>query len=160
MTEAKIEKMGFTPDGWNAFVAEIAAKFGDGTLIVHDYLKEKFGLKRLSLEDFATVEDFLKALEDQQWTYMSCIDALRWELLEQEKMFMRSIRGEGYEVIRPKDQVKFGYEQFIKNVKKEISEATLIMSNVLPIDDSEQKAKDSDLRAKFGLMKQMLATIK
>lgn len=160
MTEAKIEKMGFTPDGWSSFVAEVATKFGDGTLIGHEWLREKFGLKQLNLNEYSNVEDFLKAIEDQQWSYMSCIDTLRWELLEQEKMFMKSVRGEGYEIIRPNDQVKYGYDQFVKDVKKSINEAALIMNNVLPIDDIEQKAKDSDLRAKFGLMKQMLATIK
>lgn len=159
MTENKLEKMGFTQDGWNAFVAEIAANFGDGNLISHEYLKQKFGLSAIKLHDFDDVEEFIEALEEQQWAYMTCIDALRWELLKQEKMFMRNIRGEGYEILRPEDQVKFGYDEFVKDIKKAINEAGLIMNNVKPVN-LEQQAKDNDMRSKFGIMKQMLEAIK
>lgn len=151
--------MGFTPDGWSSFVAEIAANFGDGNLISHEYLKSKFGLSEIRFEDYEDVNEFLTAIDEQQWAYMTCIDALRWELLTQEKMFMRNVRGDGYEIIRPEDQVKFGYDEFSKDIKKAIKEANLIMNNVLKVP-SDQQAKDNDLRAKFGLMKQMLEAIK
>ena len=159
MTDNRLEKMGFTQDGWSAFVAEIAANFGDGKLISHDYLKQKFGLAAIRLHDFDDVDEFVEALDEQQWAYMSCIDALRWELLKQEKMFMRNVRGDGYEILRPEDQVKFGYDEFVKDIKKAINEAGLIMNNVKPVN-LEQQSKDNDMRSKFGLMKQMLEAIK
>lgn len=159
MTENKLEKLGFSPDGWNSFVAEIAATFGNGNLISHDWLKERFGLKKLRIEDYGTVEEFLNARDDQQWAYMTCTDALRWSLLEQEKMYIRNIRGDGYEIIKPQDQVKYGYDEFVKDIKKAVNEAGLIMSNVRPVDFAQQ-ASDNNLRAKFGLMKQMLKDLK
>ena len=132
-------------DGWLGLLAEIADKFGDGSLIKHEWLKEKFGLKELALEDYETVSDFLKAIEIQQFAYMSLVDKLRWELLSEYKMYIRNIRGEGYEILRPEDQTQYGYDSFIDDVKKV---------------DLTQQAKDNDLRAKFGIMKQMLSSIK
>lgn len=159
MTEERLSKLGFSKDGWASFVSEVASIYGEGQLISHEWLKDKFGLKVLNISDFDSIDDFLKARDDQQWAYMTCVDALRWALLEQEKMYMRNIRGDGYEIIRPEDQVKFGYDEFSKGIKKAIKEANLIMNNVLKVP-SEQQAKDNDLRAKFGLMKQMLEAIK
>ena len=159
MTEERLEKMGFTPDGWAKFLGELAAIYGEGNLIPHDWLKEQFGLKKLELSDFETVDDFVEALNRQQFAYMQVVDSVRWELLKQEKMYMRSVRGEGYEIVRPNDQVQYGYDSFIEDIKKAIREANMIMSNVLQVDLSQQ-AKDNDLRAKFGIMRQMLSSIK
>jgi len=55
--------------------------------------------------------------------------------------------------------VQYGYNEFVKDIKKAIKECNLIMSYVQPVDMSQQ-AKDNDLRAKFGVMRQMLGSIK
>lgn len=159
MTDEKKEKLGFTPDGWEKFIGELAVRFGDGRLISHEWLKEQFGLKELNLEEFASLEEFLKARDNQQFAYMTIVDAVRWELLEQEKMYIASVRGDGYKVIHPADQTRFGYEQFMNDIKKAVKEAGAIMNSVLPVDVRRQ-AEDNDLRAKFGMMKQLLENIK
>ena len=155
--EEKIIEVG--SDGWMSLMSEIAVMYGDGGMIKHEWLKDKFGLKELALEDYETVSDFLKAIEIQQFAYMSLVDKLRWELLSEYKMYIRNIRGEGYEILRPEDQTQYGYDSFIDDVKKAIRVAGLIMNNVQKVDLTQQ-AKDNDLRAKFGIMKQMLSSIK
>ena len=74
-------------------------------------------------------------------------------------MYLRNVRGDGYIILNPKDQTKYGYEKFVKDVKKAIEEAGLIMNNVKPVD-MEQQSKDNDMRAKFSIMQTMLSTIK
>lgn len=159
MTDDRLLKMGFTPEGWADFLKRLAEEYGNGKLISHDWLKEQFGLKKCNLKDFDSVEDFVKALEVQQFAYMQIVDAVRWELLKQEKMYIRNVRGDGYEIIRPEDQVQYGYDGFISDIKKAIREAGLIMNNVCQVDLTQQ-SKDNDLRAKFGMMKQMLNSIR
>lgn len=146
-------------DGWNSLLSEIVANYGDGKLIQHEWLKEKFGLKHLLLEDFETVDDFLNGIEIQQFAYMTLVDKARWQMLEEHKVYLKNQRGEGYFILRPEDQVAYGYDSFVDDVKKAIRVAGLIMNNVQPVDD-EQRQKDNDLRAKFGIMKQMLGSIK
>ena len=155
--EEKIIEVG--SDGWMSLMAEIADVYGDGSMIKHEWLKEKFGLKELLLEDYENVKDFLKAIEIQQFAYMSLVDKLRWDLLKEFKVFLRNQRGEGYYILRPSDQCQYGYDSFIDDVKKAIRVANLIMTNVQPVDMTQQ-AKDNDLRAKFGVMRQMLGSIK
>lgn len=64
-------------DGWNSLLSEIAANYADGSLIKHEWLKEKFGLKKIILGDYESVEDFIKAIDTQQFCYMSLVDRLR-----------------------------------------------------------------------------------
>lgn len=146
-------------DGWMSLLNEIVEQFGDGKLIPHDWLKTKFGLKKLSLKDFNAVEDFLKGLEIQQFAYMSLVDKLRWQLLEEYKSYIKNQRGDGYIILRPEDQTQYGYDSFVDDVKKAIRVAGLIMNNVQQVN-MEQQRKDNDLRAKFGVMRQMLSSIR
>ena len=74
-------------------------------------------------------------------------------------MFIKNQRGEGYIILRPEDQTQYGYDSFVDDIKKAIRVANLIMNNVQPVDMAQQ-AKDNDLRAKFGVMRQMLGSIK
>lgn len=146
-------------DAWVSLLAEIASNYSDGTLIPHEWLRRKFGLKQLQLEDFDTVEEFLEGHKRQQFTYMSMTDKLRWQLLEEEKMYIKNIVGEGYVVIPPQEQTKYGYDEFLKSVRKAIRESDLIMNNVRFVPD-EQRHKDNDIRAKCSILKQMLQSIK
>lgn len=159
MTNKQLEEWGFTSEGWEIFLHKIVEEFGDGKHISHDWLKEQFGLEKLQLENFESAEDFIQAFTLQQFAYMNVVDAVRWGLLEQEKMYLVNVRGEGYVIMRPEDQTQFAYDGFIADIKKAIKVAGLIMNNVQPVDLMQQ-AKDNDLRAKFGVMKQMLAAIK
>ena len=146
-------------DAWSILLSEIVTNYGDGKLIQHEWLKEKFGLKKLVLNEFEAVDDFLKAIEIQQFSYMTLVDKLRWQMLEDYKAFIKNQRGEGYIILRPEDQTQYGYDSFVDDIKKAIRVAGLIMNNVQPVS-MEQQSKDNDLRAKFGMMKQMLSSIK
>ena len=58
-------------DAWISLLDDIATNYSDGKLISHEWLKEKFGLKRLVIEDFETTEDFIRELQMQQFSYMT-----------------------------------------------------------------------------------------
>lgn len=153
------EKIKIGSDGWFSLLGEISARYADGSLIQHEWLKNKFGLKKLSLKDFETVDDFLKGVETQQFAYMSLVDRLRWDLLENYKMFMRNIRGEGYSIVKSNEQTQYGYDLFLREMKKQFHDCGLIMNKVRDVD-LYQQSSDNDLRAKFGMMKQMFNNIK
>ena len=146
-------------DAWVSLLGEIAGNFSDGKLIPHDWLKRRFGLGDLKVDDFDTVDDFIKGLQMQQFAYMTLIDTLRWQLLENEKMYIRNIRGDGYTIVNATDQTQYGYDSFIRDVKQAIKEADMIMNNVRNVP-SERQAKDNDLRAKCSILKQLLQNIK
>lgn len=146
-------------EAWCSLLDEIQSKFEAGCLIPHDWLKHKFTLERLHYEDFESTEDFVKAIQMQQFAYMTLVDTLRWQLLEERSIYLKNIRGDGYTILPSKEQVKYGYDEFLKTVKVAIKQADLIMNNVLSVP-VEQQAKDNDLRARCSMLKQMLLSVK
>lgn len=90
---------------------------------------------------------------------MSLVDTLRWQLLEERNVYLKNIRGDGYTLLPAKEQVKYGYDEFLKTVKIAIKQADLIMNNVLPVP-LEQQSKDNDLRARCSMLKQMLLSVR
>lgn len=153
------ESLDIKSQGWFDLVGEIATKYGDGELITHEWLKEKFGLAKLNYEDFENQEEFLEAVQAQQFTYMTSVDKLRCELLNEMQICIRNVRGDGYEIVPASDQTQYGYDGFIKDMKKAMRSARAIMNNVASVD-AEQQAKDNDLRAKFAHIEQMIKSIK
>lgn len=146
-------------DAWHSLVDEIICKFKPGELISHEWLKSRFTLEVLDFDNYENSNDFIQALQLQQFAYMSLIDTLRWQMLEEKYCYLKNIRGDGYTILPPKEQVQYGYDDFLKTVKEAIKKANLIMSNVLPVPN-DQQAKDNDLRAKTSLLKQMIAGLK
>lgn len=146
-------------ENWQSLLTEITENYVNGELIRHDWLKQKFGLAKLRLEDFETVGDFVKGLQTQQFSYMALVDTLRWQLLENNDIYIRNVYGDGYVVIAATDQVKYGYDRFLKHMRKNICETDLIINNVRPVP-SEQQSKDNDIRAKYSILKQMLQSVK
>lgn len=144
---------------WTSLLDEIQNKFNPGDLIPHEWLKHKFTLEKLRYEDFEGTDDFVQAIQMQQFAYMTLIDSLRWQLLEERSAYLKNIRGDGYTVLPPPEQTKYGYDEFMKTVKSAIKQADLIMNNVLSVP-IEQQAKDNDLRARCSMLKQMLLSVK
>lgn len=140
-------------------MAEIADKFSDGTLIPHEWLKEKFGIKEPTFEECEDAQAFVNILKEQQFLYMGCIDHLRWAMLEKEQMYLRNEWGDGYSIVQPQEQVTFGYNEFVKTVKKATKEADLIINNVRKLPP-EMQARDNDTRARFAMLQDILDTIK
>lgn len=146
-------------ESWENFKIEILEKFAHGEIIAHEWLRDRFSFKELDITNFANTPDFVRALDLQRFAYMSLVDTLRWELLDEGKVFFKNIRGDGYTLMPPKDQVNYAYDKAVESFKKEIREADLIMSNVLHVD-FEQQSLDNNLKARFSMLKQMLTSLK
>lgn len=146
-------------EAWTSLLDEILNGFDPGDLISHKWLKHKFTLEKLRYEDYEGTEAFVYAIQMQQFAYMTLIDSLRWQLLEERSVFLKNIRGDGYTLLPAKEQVQFGYDEFVKMVKDAVKRADLIMNNVQPVP-AEQQAKDNDLRARCSMLKQMLLSIR
>ncbi|MGN1217134.1 MAG: hypothetical protein ACI4TD_04070 [Phocaeicola sp.] len=146
-------------EAWVSLLDEISKSYSDGELISHDWLKQMFGLGKIELSDYENIEEFLKALQMQQFAYMQLIETLRWQILKEHKLCIRNIPGSGYIVIKPEDQTQYAYDEFMKTIRKAIRETDLIMNNVRPFF-SDQKYKDNDLKARCSMLKQMLGNLK
>ena len=156
---AEKENILMTQQGWLNLVDEISSRFSGGELIPHEWLKKRFGIAELDFNDFESQGEFIKALQEQQFAYMACVEKLRCKLLDEMQICISNVWGDGYRIIPSKEQTRYGYDGFIKDMNKSIREANAIMNNVASVD-AEQQAKDNDLRAKFAMLSQMIKSAK
>ena len=138
-----------------ALCEEIAEKYGDGGLIPHEWLRKKCGFEELNIKDFESTKEFLAERDAQQFAYMSAVEQIRLTLLSDFEMFMKNDRGNGYIILQPDKQVKYGYDYFNDKMKKYTRLCELIMTKVRPVD-REQQRKDRDTVAKFQQMQIIL----
>jgi hypothetical protein len=89
---------------------------------------------------------------------MALVDKLRWEILDRYKVFFKNVRGDGYTLLPPFDQVEYAYKKAIRDIKKTISQSSLILENVnIGNEDNDLKNKRTANKIKLSLFKQMLS---
>lgn len=113
--------------GWKQAAFDIVSMVesnGYGFTISHDELLNMLELEKLTgLVTPQKCEEFsLKRL--------SYTESLKDVLLKEHNIYLSSVRGEGYQILFPDDQVKFGPAKHLKRAAKEISKAIQTLSNV------------------------------
>lgn len=146
-------------DGWKSLLDEISVRYGEGSLIKHEWLKFEFGFREIDINDYDGVQDFLKAIDTQQFAYMSLVERLKHDLLTDYKICIKNIVGEGYAVVPSSEQTQYGFDLCVSKISKAFHDAFLIIDNVKAVD-LRQQAQDNDLRAKMGKMKMMMKGVK
>lgn len=144
---------------WESLKAEIVKKYADGSLISKDWLHWRFMMKPFDMKNFNNTYELLKAHQEWVFSYLSAVDVLKRELLLEFKVCLKTIWGQGYVIVPSEEQVQYGYDEFLSDVRKAIRNAKLIMNHVAPLPP-ENQSKDNDLRAQFSIMQQMLESIK
>lgn len=113
------------------FEEELVANFDENQLISHKWLKEKFGLPKLSFEDYGKdVNSYIEAIQLQQFTYMAMVDKLREDLLKNKQCCLRNVWGNGYVIVPSNEQASYGYDQMISDIKKALKQGQDIINNV------------------------------
>ncbi|MBK5722133.1 hypothetical protein JGH11_14745 [Dysgonomonas sp. Marseille-P4677] len=146
-------------NSWLSLIEEINNTYNPGDIILHEWLKDRFHLQKPRFKDYYNEDDFIRGVGLYNLDYLTLIDTLREQLLKDCKICLRSIRNEGYSIIPPKEQVKYGYDIFIKELKSLIKKIYAIMNNVRPVS-ATQRAIANDKIARFSLIKQMLSGLK
>ena len=159
MAEEKKNIIEVGSEEWEDLKAEIVENYADGSLIGKGWLHEKFMIKPFRMEDYENTAEMLKAYQEWVFSYLGVVDVLKRELLLEFKVCLKTVWGQGYIIVPSEEQVRYGYDEFISDVRKAIRNARLIMNHVAPVPP-EQQAQDNDLRAKFGIMQQMLEKVK
>lgn len=142
------------------FEEELVANFDENQLISHKWLKEKFGLPKLSFEDYGKdVNSYIEAIQLQQFTYMAMVDKLREDLLKNKQCCLRNVWGNGYVIVPSNEQASYGYGQMISDIKKALKQGQDIINNVRPLPMEEQ-SKYYDTLAKLAKVRDVFANLK
>lgn len=142
------------------FEEELVANFDENQLISHKWLKEKFGLPKLSLEDYGKdVDAYIEAIQLQQFTYMAMVDKLREDLLKNKQCCLRNVWGNGYVIVPSNEQASYGYDQMMSDIKKALKQGSDIIKNVRPLPMEEQ-SKYYDTLAQLAKVRDVFANLK
>ena len=109
---------------WSQVVSRVVELFETesyGFTIEHHELKEL-----MAINPATNIEESKK----EQLDYMTGIERARDVLLEDYNLCLFSVRGEGYQVLHPIDQVKKGADYYIKKSQKALSKTMDTLANV------------------------------
>lgn len=153
----EIKTIDIDSPAWAELINKIVTGFDVGELIPHKFLKKEMGIEYIRFKDYESQEDFEKALEIRQFTYMGLIDKLRNDLLDKEKFYLKNIKGDGYIILPPAEQVDFAFGKAVSDIKKTLKTSEYIMANVRKKMVNPNKRKhDADTMAKFSMYRQMI----
>lgn len=124
---------------WKQAVQDAKEQFTYGDMITMDWLNQAFGIKRL---ERGTAEEFQK----QQFDFLAAMDAFRDQLLEEHRMALSNVRGQGYRVLEPKEQTEFAMSEMRRRVRGEIRKAASrlhYVEHTLLSDDERKRNNDA-----------------
>ena len=146
---------------WKRLMADIVQKFEPGELISHEYLKRCFLIEEPDFEDFETQTEFIEAVQLLQFEYMSLIEKLREDILEEYKFYMKNVRGDGYSFLLPSEQTEYAKERTMAGIRKEMKRGIMIMMNVsFSSLSADKRRQNADEMAKLGQLQHLLKAFK
>ncbi len=130
----------------NAMTAteKAAAQFTYGDMITHAWLKDNLGV---DVPDYGSRE----AIQQGQLDFLGAFETLRYELLTGYQMYLCSVRGVGYRIVHPTEQVGLAMDMLEKRVSAEIRKASAAIDNVkMDMLEADDIRRRDDAVARLG----------
>lgn len=109
---------------WKNAIEEIIVRFN----------KEGFGIvfSKVRLDEMFGIKPARTIAENQknQFERMAQMEALKIALLKEYQLHFSNIRGQGYQIMHPNDQVAYGADKHTKKAKRELRRAGAIIVHV------------------------------
>lgn len=117
-----------------------------GDFISHNEIETHFLTKRPHIRCYQSegnLADYDKAVEKWNLQRMATIEKLKEALLIEREMYLISVRGDGYRVATPKDQVSIAANKFRDAVLKEAGKLKQAAAkvNIDAIEDRSERAR-------------------
>lgn len=124
------------------------AQYGD--LLPHEWLCEKF---KLNKPKYGTQEDF----DRFSFEYLQNITSLSQYLLEEHSIALQNVRGRGYRVVPPEEQVDVAKKQAKAEIHRAVRKYAAHLEHIRYDELSVEKQRErDDEAAKLSQMRQMM----
>lgn len=121
---------------------------GDGDIITRDWL-----LFALDIPQARRLED----VERLQWMTLERVEALKSYLLEDRKVALRPIRGQGYQVIPPAQQAEFAVREAMSQMRKGMERGQKLLHHTrTEVLSHDERKRHTDACVRMAGIKQML----
>lgn len=137
------------PD-WMGVAEHVAQSCSYGDMLTHEWIVDQLGIQK---PEYGSQEDF----DAFNFAYMQSISSLSKYLLEEHQLAVQNVRGKGYRVVPPDEQVdaakKHVHQEMHRAIRRYASHLTNIRYDEL---SSESQRRRDDEAAKLTQMKQMM----
>ena len=128
-------------------VADALGAFTYGDTISFDWLYEHF---ELAPPTDGTYEDF----QQFQFSFLSAMDGFRDELLVEHKMALHNLRGQGYLIVKPKDQTPLAMANCKKDLQKVMRRAAGMLQHIaMDLLTQEEAQENAEARARLAALR-------
>lgn len=134
---------------WKNAVYVAVSEFNVGDIITIEWMHKNFKIDKPLHGSF---DDFQR----YQLRLLEYIDHFRSELLEEHNLAIANVRGEGYRILKPKEQTGYAELKFIREIKKSVKNAVSILNHINfdALDDAERKL-NADTKARIAAVYSM-----
>jgi hypothetical protein len=112
--------------GWKNALEKILIRVkleGYGVIFSHE---ELLALMDIQIPQVATLQE----LQKYQLETLSSVENLKDTLIEEYSLYLMNIRGVGYQILHPNDQVDKAPKKHLKKMRKELTRAMTSLTNV------------------------------
>ena len=144
---------------WVELKREIVNSYEEGDLITKEWLRDKLCIEDWTLKQFHSADEMKQAWTEWTFTFLTLMQDLKYEILVEYKVCLKTMWGQGYQIVPAEETVQYGYDEFVDDVNKSIKKAQMIFDNaptVLPYKQSYNR----DVIARFESAKMMLKSLK
>lgn len=116
--------------------------FKDGDTVSHLWLKHALDIPE---------PQTLMESDSVQWMLLTRVDSFRDWLLEEKKVALQNVRGQGYRIIPPREQGYVAASGAMKAVKKEFRKADKLMANTRLAElNTEERKRHTDAHIRLA----------
>jgi len=138
-----------TPE-WMPTAQWIAVHTSYGELIAHEWLMEQF---HLEYPETGTKEE----IEEISFAYLQCVTSMSQFLLEEHQLALQNVRGKGYRVVPPQEQIGVAKDQARFDLHRTLRKYAQRLQHIRYDElDVEQQRRRDDEAAKLTQMRQMM----
>lgn len=138
-------------------IARYLNGFKDCEVITHNEKLKLLGIDLPQISDYKSQELFEQDYTRAQLKIMGLWEDVRDELLKSYNRTFRSVRGDGYQMLTPKDQLNFTISDSKKDIKKIIRKGLMSLKHIRTrkLSSDEQK-RAADEAARLSMIRGML----
>lgn len=135
---------------------DIEIDYGD--ILRKSELIDLFGIERAVIKSEMGITDIRKALNNENWAFVHCMELFRMYLQDERKMYLVALGKEGqYRVIRPDQHVDQALSYFKKTVNKAFSESQKILDSCrVELLNSAEKMKLTEAKVNVSNIEHLI----
>lgn len=126
------------------------------SLVTHDTIREVLGLREPRIDEFTHHHEFKAAWQAYQFAYLQGVEGVREYLLENHKVAIANVRGDGYRVVPPAEQTSYAMRTGTDAIRRELLRVRSLLEHVRTEELSDAQRKENlDAAARVAVLRQM-----